>query len=217
MNTNDTIDAYVGSLLTDSIEPPAMSETVATAKKLPTEASIASATAPLPVNAPATSATNKATAAPALKYNNDTEYPAATEAAQATRWLLMSVAGNHYGLELLRIQEVVRVSLILSMRGTPERVLGVMNLRGRAVPVIDLGLHLLGTRVDPENEQSRIVVVEYDNELLGVLVSAVRDVATINPGIIEPAIDSRRIHVNGIARIGRLPIVLLEADDLFAA
>lgn len=208
MNTHDTVDAYVGSLLADHLEPAnlPMPDAIA-APKAPTPAPPSPPPSSLPAPAPSPT--------PAAAHDNESAPVARSEVAESTRWLLMSVGENHYGLELLRIQEVVRVSVILSMRGTPDRVLGVMNLRGRAVPVIDLGLHLLGAQVDAQCEQSRIVVVEHDNELLGVLVSAVRDVATISPDSIEPAIESRRMHINGIARIGQLPVVLLDADDLF--
>ncbi|HEY0503139.1 MAG TPA: chemotaxis protein CheW [Lysobacter sp.] len=131
------------------------------------------------------------------------------------RWLRVAVGDDSYALELLRVQEVGRTSPIVAMRGAATSVLGVMNLRGRIVPVFDLGLWLGTGRVCPD-ERARIVVVERDNELIGALVSAVDDVVTLGPDRIEPplmASPSRAIV--GVARVVAKPTVLLDANALF--
>jgi len=120
-----------------------------------------------------------------------------------------------YAVELLRVQEVGRTVPIVAMRGAAPSVLGAMNLRGRIVPVFDLGLWLGTERVTPD-ERARIVVVERDNELIGALVSAVDDVVTLGPDRIEPplmASPSRAIV--GVARVVAKPTVLLDANALF--
>lgn len=132
------------------------------------------------------------------------------------RWLRLGIGRDHYAFELLRVQEVVRVAPIVAMRNAPPAVLGVMNLRGRIVPVFDLG-RWLGSADVVESEQSRIVVVERDDELIGVLVTAVEDVATLAREHIEPPLSgSDAGAILGIARIGRSPVVLLDANALFA-
>lgn len=131
------------------------------------------------------------------------------------RWLRVAVGEDSYALELLRVQEVGRTAPIVAMRGAAVSVLGVMNLRGRIVPVFDLGLWLGTGRVTPD-ERARIVVVERDNELIGALVSAVDDVMTLGPHRIEPplmASPSRAIV--GVARVVAKPTVLLDANALF--
>lgn len=132
------------------------------------------------------------------------------------RWLRVAVGEDSYALELLRVQEVGRTSPIVAVRGAAPSVLGVMNLRGRIVPVFDLGLWL-GTGCVRPDERARIVVVERDNELIGALVSAVDDVVTLGPDRIEPplmASPSRAIV--GVARVVAKPTVLLDANALFA-
>src|SRR5690606_24971598 len=89
--------------------------------------------------------------------------PAPLHAAPAPRWLRVRVGAASYALELLRVQEVVRLMPIVAMRGAGPAVLGVMSLRGRSVPVFDLGLWLGTGRVEP-GDQGRIVVVERDDE-----------------------------------------------------
>ncbi|GAA5078758.1 chemotaxis protein CheW [Lysobacter panacisoli] len=131
------------------------------------------------------------------------------------RWLRVAVGEDSYALELLRVQEVGRTSPIVAMRGAVPSVLGAMNLRGRIVPVFDLGMWLGTGRVVPD-ERARIVVVERDNELIGALVSAVDDVVTLGPDRIEPplmASPSRAIV--GVARVVAKPTVLLDANALF--
>ena len=131
------------------------------------------------------------------------------------RWLRVAVGEDSYAVELLRVQEVGRTVPIVAMRGAAPSVLGAMNLRGRIVPVFDLGLWLGTGRVTPD-ERARIVVVERDNELIGALVSAVDDVVTLGPDRIEPplmASPSRAIV--GVARVVAKPTVLLDANALF--
>jgi purine-binding chemotaxis protein CheW len=135
--------------------------------------------------------------------------------ASAHRWLRVSVGNDSYALELLRVQEVVRLAPIVALRGAARAVLGVMNLRGRIVPVLDLGLWLDAGYVHGD-ERSRIVVVERDDEMIGVLVSAVEDVVTLGRERIEPPLASSAAGaIVGIARVGPAPTVLLDANALF--
>lgn len=133
------------------------------------------------------------------------------------RWLRVSVGTDSYALELMRVQEVVRLAPIVAMRGTARAVLGVMNLRGRILPVFDLGLWL-GSQQVQSDERNRIVVVERDNALIGVLVSAVENVVALGDAGIEPPLaGSEPGAILGIARVGSAPTVLLDAEALFGS
>lgn len=135
--------------------------------------------------------------------------------SSSSRWLRVGIGPDHYAFELLRVQEVVRVAPIVAMRGATTAVLGVMNLRGRIVPVFDLGRWLGSAKVIAD-EHSRIVVVERDDELIGVLVTVVEDVATLGREHIEPPlVGSAPGAIVGIARVGHTPTVLLDANALF--
>jgi purine-binding chemotaxis protein CheW len=133
------------------------------------------------------------------------------------RWLRMAVNADRYAVELLRVQEVVRPSPLIAVRGAPPSLLGVMNLRGQVVPVHDLGRWLRRPPIQTADERVRIVVLEYRDELLGLLVSAVTDVVTLEAEHIEPpAIQLRDRNTMGIARTpGAPPTVLLDATALF--
>ncbi len=152
------------------------------------------------------------TAAPACP---DATAPSPFTTLQPQRWVRVAVGADSYALELLCVQEVVRLAPIVAMRGADAAVLGVMNLRGRIVPVFDLGQWLGAGRVSP-GERSRIVVVERDDELIGVLVDAVDDVVTLGRDRIEPPLPGTDPGKTlGVARIGVVPTVLLDANALY--
>ena len=136
-------------------------------------------------------------------------------AARSSRWLRMGIGRDSYAFELLRVQEVVRVAPILAVRGAAMSILGVMNLRGRIVPVFDLG-RWLGSAAIEVTEGARIVVVERDDELIGVLVTQVEDVVSLSREHIEPPLaNGNPGAIVGIARTGHAPTVLLDANALF--
>ncbi|MFN7136915.1 MAG: chemotaxis protein CheW [Thermomonas sp.] len=132
------------------------------------------------------------------------------------RWLRVAIGDDRYAVELLRVQEVVRLAPIIAVRGAPPSLLGVMNLRGRVVPVHDLGRWLRRQPAEID-ERSRIVVLEHHDELAGLLVSAVTDVVTLDARQIEPPAASLRDRTSmGIARTpGAPPTVLLDATAVF--
>ncbi len=140
---------------------------------------------------------------------------------QPGRWLRLTVDGDHYALELLRVQEVARVAPIVALRGAAPAVLGAMNLRGRIVPVFDLG-RWLGAGEVHVDERARVVVIERNDELIGLLVSAVDDVTLLDATSVEMPFDASRQHRRnidrafvGIARPGDVPTVLLDAIAFF--
>lgn len=142
--------------------------------------------------------------------------PVPARAPSGQRWLRMAIDQDRYAVELLRVQEVVRVVPVTAVRGAVPSLLGVMNLRGRIVPVHDLGRWLGCGRVMPD-ERARIVVLEHQDELVGLLVTAVTDVVTLDVLQIEPPTPGTRDRTSlGIARTpGVAPTVLLDARVVF--
>lgn len=139
----------------------------------------------------------------------------ARTATGGNRWLRVGVGRDTYAFELLRVQEVVRVAPVVAMRGAGHAVLGVMNLRGRIVPVLDLGLWLDAGAVHAD-DRARIVVIERDDELIGLLVTTVEDVVSLDREHVEPPLAGTDPGPTlGVARISDWPTVLLDADALF--
>lgn len=153
-----------------------------------------------------------------LAQRNDPEVPRRRASERTTRWLRMRCDEQQYALELLKIQEVVLPGALLPLRGAPVHMLGVMNLRGQIVPVIDLGLYLQRGAIVPD-ASTRIVVVEENGEVLGLRVSAVEDVANLAEHQIEAPDTTRVCRITsqlfrGVARVGGRTLILLDASSL---
>ncbi|WP_422508091.1 chemotaxis protein CheW [Stenotrophomonas sp. GZD-301] len=137
---------------------------------------------------------------------------------RASRWLRLRCGTQAYALELLKVQEVVLPVPLLPLRGTAPAMLGIMNLRGQVVPVMDLGIHL-GSGPAANDANTRIVVLEEDGETMGLRVSAVEDVANLTDSQIEPPDTARICQISndlfrGVARVTAQPMILLDATQL---
>lgn len=198
---HDTVVDYVDALLAEPQDTGA-----AHAPPPPAQVRVA---APSPV--PASAATDPVAPAPPAS-------PARPAVDGGGRWLRVAVGGDRYALALLRVQEVTRPAPVVPLRGAGAAMLGVMNLRGRVVPVLDLGLWL-GSEAVAADEGNRIVVVERDDELIGLRVSAVQDVIGLGPADIEPPLAGTDPGaILGVARAGGgPPTVLFDAGALYAS
>lgn len=144
--------------------------------------------------------------------------PPRRAAERSSRWLRLRCGSQAYALELLKVQEVVLPVPLLPLRGTAPAMLGIMNLRGQVVPVMDLGIHLGGAPVS-EDAQTRIVVLEEHGEIMGLRVSAVEDVTNLSESQIEPPDTARICRISndifrGVARLQQQPMILLDATRL---
>jgi purine-binding chemotaxis protein CheW len=137
---------------------------------------------------------------------------------RTSRWLRLRCGAQAYALELLKVQEVVLPVPLLPLRGTAPEMLGIMNLRGQVVPVMDLGIHL-GSSAVINDANTRIVVLEENGETMGLRVSAVEDVANLTDSQIEPPDTARICQISndlfrGVARVTAQPMILLDATQL---
>jgi len=150
-----------------------------------------------------------------------TDLPEAARQAPTSRWLRLRCNAQVYALELLKVQEVVRPTPLLSLRGTSPAMLGVMNLRGQVVPMLDMGCYLHSTPIAHNpltHPETRVVVIEEYGEVMGLVVSAVEDVTSLNADQIEPPEYARPGGGGGlfcgIARQGNEMLILLNASTL---
>ncbi|WP_305803895.1 chemotaxis protein CheW, partial [Stenotrophomonas sp. YIM B06876] len=189
---------------------PAHSHAVARSASVPATAD------PMPSPSPSQNATWNELQAQALQMARPPQQRRAGE--RTSRWLRLRCGAQAYALELLKVQEVVLPVPLLALRGTGPSMLGIMNLRGQVVPVIDLGLRL-GAAPIGDDALTRIVVLEENGETLGLRVTAVEDVANLTDSQIEPPDTTRICQISndlfrGIARLGQQPMILLDASHL---
>ena len=214
MSAVAALDEYLDGLLVDRPPPAPARAPTAVVALAPSPATPAMA----PRSAEAASPAPPALAAIAALSAQEPGLPHRRAADRSSRWLRLRCAGQAYGLELLKVQEVVLPTPLLPLRGTPPAMLGVMNLRGQVVPVLDLGVHL-GQAPQPATAATRYVVLEEKGETLGLRVSAVEDVVNLTEQQIEAPDRTRagRIHSDlfrGVARQSGDPVILLDASGL---
>lgn len=104
---------------------------------------------------------------------------------KTTRWVGFEMSGQRYALDIAKVREVLSSAFIEPVPGAPPVVLGVINLRGRIVTVIDLHMRL--DLPSSNSEESCVVVVDVDGEPLALRVDRITELHTVAEGAIKPA------------------------------
>src|SRR5512142_3027491 len=127
------------------------------------------------------------------------------------------VGQRTFALPITVVQEIVRPPEITAVPQSAEHVEGVINLRGRIVPVIDLRRRF-GETVGEKTRKNRILVISVEGRLVGLLADSASEVLKIADGDIEPSPklfgDAQDTYVAGVAKCGNRLVVMLHADKL---
>ncbi|NUQ53334.1 MAG: chemotaxis protein CheW [Phycisphaerales bacterium] len=130
------------------------------------------------------------------------------------------VAGEEFAVDILAVQEINRMMDLTRVPQSPPEVEGVINLRGKIIPVLDLRKRF-GFPTTERGEDTRIVVVEVQGRVLGFLVDKVHEVLRISSEIVEPAPAMVcSINADFIAGVGKLNdrlLILLDLQKLFGS
>ncbi len=102
------------------------------------------------------------------------------------QWVTFKLDNETYGINVMQVQEVLRISEIAPVPGAPHYVLGIINLRGNVVTVIDTRTRFGLPRTEPD-DASRIVIIESENLIVGILVDSVAEVVNLRMSEIETA------------------------------
>jgi purine-binding chemotaxis protein CheW len=149
---------------------------------------------------------------------------ARTNGELAGKYLTFDLAGDEYGLPVLTVREIIRMMSITAVPQVPGHVRGVINLRGKIVPVVDLRARL-GFPALAYTERTCIIVVEIATAAtrvpMGVIVDRVSEVLSIAPGEIEPMPDFgdgvRASNVKAVAKVKGQVKVLVDLDRVLGA
>lgn len=141
--------------------------------------------------------------------------------AEVRQLVVFRLAEGSFGLDIQFVREINRLTEVTSIPTAPAYVEGIMNLRGVVVPVVNLGLRFGLDRIQ-NTKDSRIVVIESDGHILGLVVDEVSEVLRLSPEDIEPATNMATGGVNvdfieGVGKVGERLILLLAPDRLFSA
>jgi purine-binding chemotaxis protein CheW len=126
------------------------------------------------------------------------------------------VDGEEYGLDVLRVHEIIRVQHLTRVPDSGDFIDGVMNLRGRIVPVVALRRRF-GLKPAAIDKQTRIIVVETSGTVLGFIVDSVSEVFRIPSDRVEPPPRLSKVdreYVSGVGKIDDRLLILLDVDRL---
>ena len=136
---------------------------------------------------------------------------------QAEQYLTFTLGEEEYGVEILKVQEIKGYSAITHIPNAMPHVMGVINLRGTVVPVVDLRRKFSMKTVE-FNKFSVIIVVMVAEKIAGLIVDAVSDVLPIDRDSLRPAPDlgasADTRFIRGMAGINEKLVVLLDIDRL---
>ncbi len=148
----------------------------------------------------------------------------AKPAATVGRYLTFVLGGEAYGIQVLKVREIIRQVDITPVPLMPSHVLGVSNLRGKIIPIMDLRIKL-GLPLQPDDERACVVVVQVKGAQaqmlqIGIKVDAVEEVVNLSSADIEDApnfgasLDTR--YICGMAKVKGVVKTLLDIDLLLA-
>lgn len=130
-----------------------------------------------------------------------------------------SIGEEEFAVDILYIREINRMQFLTRVPNAPEFVKGVINLRGKVIPVIDLRRRL-GVKAKEITKETRIIVLEIQNKTIGIIVDMVNEVLRINKDVIEkPPAASGTIDADFISALAQLEdriLILLDTDKLIS-
>ncbi len=136
-------------------------------------------------------------------------------ADQEEQLVVFNLGNEMYGVEISGVQEIIRMQAITRVPGAPAFVEGVINLRGKIIPVIELHQRF-GLNSVEAGSDSRIVVVETQGHVLGMVVDGVSEVLRIPSDSVEPpspiVTGNDSDYIRGIAKLENGLITLLQLD-----
>ncbi len=126
------------------------------------------------------------------------------------------IGENEYALDISEVQEVVKYQEVTPLPKVPDFILGVINLRGKIIPIIDLGKRI-GIEDKKENSK-KIIIVKKNNELYGLLVDKVKGVLKVSENEIEEIkygeVKLSEKYIKGLIRRGDDIIIILNLDNI---
>lgn len=128
-----------------------------------------------------------------------------------------AIGDEEFGIDILKVQEIIRTMAITKVPNSPPHVEGVINLRGKVIPVIDLRSRFLLEK-RPHDSQTRIIVIDLNGVIVGFVVDGVSEVLRIPSSTVEQppevvaGIESE--YIKGVGKLENSLLILLDLDKL---
>jgi purine-binding chemotaxis protein CheW len=141
-----------------------------------------------------------------------------TEDTMKGRFLTFHLGGEVYGIGIHHVTEIIGLQTINKLPETPDYIQGIINLRGKIIPVIDMGMKF-GREKNVYTDRTCIVVIETQQLSAGLIVDHVSEVITIDEVNIAPPPDVNGSnccrYINGVGKIDGEVVILLDCEQLF--
>lgn len=135
------------------------------------------------------------------------------ESDDVLQWVTYHLDDEIYGINVMHVQEVLRITEIAPVPGAHDYVLGIINIRGSVVTVIDTRKRF-GLSPTEVTDLSRIIVVEVDSDVFGMLVDSVAEVVYLKQSEIEPSPtinnDDSAHYIHGVSSRGDNLLILVD-------
>lgn len=133
------------------------------------------------------------------------------------QWVTFRLAGETYGVNVMQVQEVLRYTEIAPVPGAPHYVIGIINLRGNVVTVIDTR-NRFGLNSGDITDNTRIVIIEAEKNVVGILVDSVAEVVYLRQSEMETAPnvgnEESAKFIQGVCHKNGELLILIELDKL---
>lgn len=134
------------------------------------------------------------------------------------QWVTYKLEEEVYGINVMQVQEVLRLTEIAPVPGAPSYVLGIINLRGNVVTVIDSRARF-GLPVREPTEESRIIITEVGGHVIGMLVDSVAEVVYLHQSDIDTApnvSDDSSRFIQGVCKRDDYLLILVDVNKLLS-
>ncbi|MBS7326677.1 MAG: chemotaxis protein CheW [Thiopseudomonas sp.] len=136
------------------------------------------------------------------------------------QWVTFRLEDETYGINVMQVQEVLRYSEIAPVPGAPSYVLGIINLRGNVVTVIDTRQRF-GLPSAEVTDNTRIVIIEADKQVVGILVDSVAEVVYLRQSEIETAPnvgnEEAAKFIQGVCNKNEELLILVDLEKMMTA
>ncbi len=131
-------------------------------------------------------------------------------------YVIFSLHGLTYGIDAITVKEIFSLPELAIAIDAPEDIVGLLNLRGKLIPVMDLNRRF-GYPFQGYKLSDSVIAIEHEGEILGIVVNQVREVIAIAPELIESTIYTRHPSrlISSVAKLGSENIALLKSEALF--
>ena len=142
-----------------------------------------------------------------------------TEDGNLIQLVTFKLGEEEFGVDILKVQEIIRMLPITKVPNAPEFVEGVINLRGKVIPVIDMRKRF-GMATSEHDSQTRIKVMDMQGQVVGFVVDAVSEVLRIPESTVEepPAVVAGvgSEYMRGVGKLQDRLLILLDLDKLLS-